>query len=138
MKSANTFSKMKTPTKALEASVAVESLDAFFGRMRGNARRLDRGERVKAGINISFEDPADFLEVVTPARARLLKSIGNEPLKIGELVALLHRDPAAVRRDVKLLERSGLVTMTKVSNPGHGYNTLIARAAKHIKLEATV
>jgi len=45
-------------------------MDSFFSQVKDNARKLDRGEAVEAGFHVSFffEDPADFLEVITRAR----------------------------------------------------------------------
>jgi len=48
------------------------------------------------------------------------------------------RDPSAVRRDVTLLESKHLVRTRKVSNPGHGVQTVVERAAASIELAATV
>ena len=38
-------------------------MDRFFSRMRVKARRLDREEKLEPGLTVSFEDPADFLEI---------------------------------------------------------------------------
>ncbi|MGH8228290.1 MAG: MarR family transcriptional regulator [Steroidobacteraceae bacterium] len=113
-------------------------MDRFFSRMRAKARRLDRGERLEPGLTVSFEDPADFLEVITPARVRLLQEIDHSAVAIFALAAALSRDPSAVRRDVALLESKNLVRTRKVPNPGHGTRTLVERAAGSIELSATV
>jgi len=106
--------------------------------MRSNARRLDRGKRLEPGLTLSFEDPADFLEVITPARVRLLQEIDRKAVAIFALAVALARDPSAVRRDVALLESKHLVRTRKVSNPGHGTRTLVERAAASIELSASV
>ena len=106
--------------------------------MRANARKLDRGESLTPGVTLSFEDPADFLEVITPARLRLLKAIGKDGMPLFALAASLSRDPSAVRRDVTLLESKHLVKTRKVPNPGHGTQTVVERAAATITLAATV
>jgi len=105
--------------------------------MRANARKLDRDERPAPGLNLSFEDPADFLEVITPARVRLLQEI-KKAVPLFALAAALSRDPSAVRRDVTLLESKHLVKTRRVSNPGHGVQTVVERAAASIELAATV
>ena len=112
--------------------VGVESMDGFFARMKGNARKLDRGRAVEPGFHVSFENPADFLEVITPARVRLLREISVQPLALSVLALALARDPSAVRRDVALLESQCLVTTSKVSNPGHGKHTVVKRVAMRI------
>src|ERR1700736_7048912 len=50
--------------RAPSTRVGVESMDSFFSRMKGNARKLDRGKAVERGLHVSFEDPPDFLEVI--------------------------------------------------------------------------
>jgi predicted transcriptional regulator len=106
--------------------------------MRVKARRLDSGDKLEPGLTVSFEDPADFLEVITPARVRILKEIDGRALAIFTLAAALSRDPSAVRRDVALLESKHLVRTRKVANPGHGSRTLVERVAGAIELSATL
>ena len=92
----------------------------------------------RAGFHLSFEDPADFLEDITPARLRLLREISTEPVALSALALILARDPSAVRRDVALLESQSLVTTSKVSNSGHGKRTVVRRVATRIELAAVV
>ncbi len=113
-------------------------MNDFFSRMKVNAIDLDRGKVVEPGFHISFEDPADFLELITPARVRLLREISTEPMTLSALATILARDPSAVRRDVALLEKQSLVTTSKVSNAGHGRRTLVKRIATRIELAAVV
>ena len=113
-------------------------MNGFFSRMRVKARRLDRGERVESGWSVSFEDPAEFLEVIPPARVRILKELHGRTVAIFALTAALSRDPSAIRRDVALLESQHLVRTRKVANPGHGSRTLVERVADAIELSATV
>jgi predicted transcriptional regulator len=124
--------------RAVPTRVGVESIDDFFSRMKDNARELDRGSAVRPGFHLSFEDPADFLEVITPARVRLLREISTEPVTLSALALILARDPSAVRRDVALLESQSLVTTSKVSNAGHGKRTMVRRVATRIELAAVV
>jgi predicted transcriptional regulator len=124
--------------RAAPTRVGVESMDNFFSRMKDNARELDRGKAVEPGFHLSFEDPADFLEVITPARVRLLREISTEPVTLSALALILARDPSAVRRDVALLESQSLVTTSKVSNAGHGKRTVVRRVATRIELAAVV
>jgi predicted transcriptional regulator len=136
-RSGNTLRKVKTsPTGRIR--IGVESLDEFFSRMRTNARALDRGEKLTPGLSLMFEDPADLLEVITPARLRLLEAIGNKTVSLFALATSLARDPSAVRRDVTLLESKHLVRTRKIPNPGHGMQTVVEKAAATITLAATV
>jgi predicted transcriptional regulator len=118
--------------------IGVESMEHFFSRMRANARMLDRGEKPEPGLSLSFEDPADFLEVITPARVRVLQEIDGRSVALSSLATALSRDPSAVRKDVALLESNHLVRTRKVPNPGHGMQTVVERAAASIELAATV
>jgi predicted transcriptional regulator len=113
-------------------------MDSFFSRMKDSARKLDRGKAVEPGFHLSFEDPADFLELITPARVRLLREISTEPVTLSALALVLARDPSAVRRDVALLESQSLVTTSKISNSGHGKRTVVKRVATRIELAAVV
>lgn len=113
-------------------------MDRFFARIRMKARKLDRGEKLEPGLIVSFEDPADFLEVITPARVRILKEIDGRTVALFALAAALSRDPSAVRRDVAMLESKHLVRTLKVPNPGHGSRTLVERVAGSIELSVTV
>ena len=130
--------KRVTARRASFTRVGVVSMDNFFSRMKNNARELDRGKAVEPGFHLSFEDPADFLEVITPARVRLLREISTEPVTLSALAMVLARDPSAVRRDVALLESQNLVTTSKVSNSGHGKRTMVRRVATRIELAAVV
>ena len=131
-------SKRMSLSRGRKIRSGIESMDRFFSRMRANARKLDRDERPAPGLNLSFEDPADFLEVITPARVRLLQEINQKAVPLFALAAALSRDPSAVRRDVTLLESKHLVKTRRVSNPGHGVQTVVERAAASIELAATV
>src|SRR5882762_2855817 len=79
------ISRQVRAKRAPPTRVGVESMDSFFSRMKGNARKLDRGKGVEPGFHVSFEDPADFLEVITPARVRLLREISTEPVTLSAL-----------------------------------------------------
>ena len=68
-------SRKKPASRLRKARVGVESTDSFFARMRSNARKLDRGEVVRPSITLSFEDPADLLEIMTPSRLRLMRQV---------------------------------------------------------------
>src|SRR5260370_4294503 len=101
----------RAPAKgAVPARVGVESIDGFFSRMKDNARELDRGKAVEPGFHLSFEDPADFLEVITPARVRLLREISTEPVTLSALALILAREPSAVRRGAAQRQRPSLLT----------------------------
>jgi hypothetical protein len=62
----------------------------------------------------------------------------TEALALSVLATALSRDPSAVRRDVAVLEGKHLLRTSRVSNPGHGVQTLVERTAASIELSATV
>ncbi len=50
--------------------------------MKENAISLDHGNLIEPSLQLAFEDPADLLEVITPARVRLLREISTEPMTL--------------------------------------------------------
>jgi len=119
---------MKKNTKV---RVTNDGLKGFFGRAREHARQLDRGESLASEMTISFENPSDILQILSPQRIRILQFAkkGAKPLSI--LASGLKRDPRAVSRDVELLEHFGLLRTRYQTNPGHGKRRIVeARAGK--------
>ena len=121
-----------------QASVKIEKLDDFLGRARKLARLADAGESIPDSIVISFEDPADMLAVLTPARLAVFRAIKQKPGSIASIALKLKRDRSAVTRDVAALGEAGLVTVTEKPHPGHGRMKEVCVRAKAIKLEALV
>jgi hypothetical protein len=74
--------------------------------MNDSARKLDRGKAVEPGFPLFFEDPTDFLEVITPARVRLLREISTEPVILSAL-ALVHAYRTGCGRLIGLIGRNG-------------------------------
>jgi predicted transcriptional regulator len=114
------------------------STEGFFNRLRNRASKLDRGQTVAPAITITFEDPADLLEVLTAERVRLLRQVKAEAQQVSALAIGLNRNVRAVSRDVSLLERAGLVRTSYRSNPGHGRLKLVEPVAQHYKLVANL
>jgi|SRR5205807_3367237 len=85
-------SKRMSLSRGRKIRIGIESMDRFFSRMRANACKLDRAQRPAPGLNLSFEDPADFLEVITPTRVRLLQEINQKAVPLFALAAALSRD----------------------------------------------
>jgi len=113
-------------------------MKTFFARLRRDARNLDRGETLRPRVRIAFEDPADFLLVITPARIRLLRQIGTRAVAVNAVAKALSRDQSAVRRDIVALEAQRLLKTHKVSNPGHGTRTMVSRSAAAIELATVI
>lgn len=111
----------------------------FFRRAKAHARALDRGELLKEEVVIAFEDPADFLKVMTKERFRLLASLQKEGSKpITDLASGLGRQKRAVTRDVTALSKYGLLKKKLVVNAGHGRHLIVTPVAKRIELKASI
>jgi predicted transcriptional regulator len=132
---------MRTASKAAAKTGVVlttGTVDEFFARSRERARKLDRGERIPAGIKVTFEDPADLLQVLSTERIRLLHAVGAKPIPVSQLASELKRDRQAVMRDVRLLESFGLLKTREAPNPGHGRQKLVAPLAARYQLVANI
>jgi predicted transcriptional regulator len=110
----------------------------FFNRLRGRAKKLDRGETLPPGITITFDDPIDLLKVITSERVRLLRHVKAESQQISVLASGLKRDVRAVSRDVSVLEKAGLLRTSYRSNPGHGRLKVVEPVAQEYKLIASL
>ncbi len=119
-------------------SIKTGSTDEFFSRVRGHAEKLDRGESLPAEITVTFENPAELLNVLTLERVRLLRRAKAGSLLISDLASGLKRDVRAVSRDVVLLEKAGLLRTSYRANPGHGRLKVVEPVAREYKLTASL
>jgi predicted transcriptional regulator len=110
----------------------------FFERSVDRAHRLDRGERLPAEIQLTFEDPADLIRVLSAQRIRVLLTVRAKPRPVSDLAIVLGRDRSAVRRDVKVLESLGLLRTQRQKNPGHGQMKVVEPLAAKYQLTATI
>jgi predicted transcriptional regulator len=124
--------------KNLKVEIKTESTELFLDRLLERAKAMDRGEMPAPGITISFEDPADLMEILTSERVRLLRRVKEESQEISVLAAGLKRDVRAVSRDVALLEKAGLLRTSYQSNPGHGRLKIVESVAQEYKLVANL
>jgi predicted transcriptional regulator len=121
-----------------KVTIATETMEGFFNRVRSNAAKLDRGETIAPEISITFEDPLEFLNVLTAERVRLLRRAKSGSQPITELAMGLKRDLRAVSRDVVCLEKAGLLRTNYRVNPGHGRYKVVEPVAKEYKLTASL
>jgi len=117
-----------------KVKVGSEGFEAYAKRALARARKLDRRERIKPEIRITFEDPLAMVEVLTAERLRLLKQVRTRSQSISALAASLKRDPKSVRRDVVKLERAGVVRTREEVNPGHGRARIVEPIAREYHL----
>ena len=119
-----------------QVSVRIGNLDDFLARTRKLARLADAGKPIPESIVVSFDDPADMLAVLTPARLALFRAIKRKPGSIASIALEMKRDRSAVTRDVAALGAAGVVTVTEKIHPGHGRMKEVRACARAIKLEA--
>lgn len=122
--------------KQLTVKTATEA--DFFQRGRELARLADRNEALPEECVISFEDPAELLQLLTATRLALLKAVREQPGSITQLAQRLHRDRSTIKRDVDKLASYGLVAVESTVLPGHGRMKEIHPRAGRLRLEASI
>jgi predicted transcriptional regulator len=118
--------------------VGAGTADAFFTRSAARAQKLDRSEKLLPEMRLTFEDPADLVRVLTAQRVRVLDAVRRNPAPVSELAAVLKRDRTAVRRDVRILTKFGLVNTYEETNPGHGRRKIVGPLASKCELVTTI
>lgn len=120
--------------EAKKASLRVESGDAFFKRIGEKIKNLKRAKPLPAEVTLSFESPERLLEVLTPKRYELYKSVRDHGMfdSIEAVATLVHRDRSTVSRDLQELAAIGLVAIDSVPHPGHGSRSSVSAVAKDV------
>jgi predicted transcriptional regulator len=121
-----------------KVTIATDTAEGFFNRVRRNAAKLDRGETIAPEISIIFEDPLELLNVLTAERVRLLRWAKSGSQPITEMAIGLKRDLRAVSRDVMRLEKAGLLRTSYRVNPGHGRYKVVEPVAREYSLTASL
>jgi predicted transcriptional regulator len=124
--------------KKTKVTIGTGTVGEYFDRVRKDAAKLDRGESVRPGITIMFEDPLEMLKVLSAERVRLLRKAKAGALPISDLASGLKRDVRAVSRDVVQLEKAGLLRTSYKSNPGHGRYKIVEPVAREYSLKASI
>jgi len=91
--------------------VKVSSLENSLERFREVWERVERGENIKAPVEIlSFEDGADLMKSLSPKRLELLQELHKlGKTSIRQLAKHLNRDYRNVHQDVKALYQLGIM-----------------------------
>jgi len=77
-------------------------------------KRAEHSEEVEAQERLFFENLETLLETLTSGRWKLLKTLRTKgPMSVRALAGEQGRDYKNVHRDVKLLERVGLIERTQ-------------------------
>ena len=121
-----------------KTEIRVERVDSFFERGRKLAKSADQGKAIPYSRVVALEDVESFLHVLTAKRVLLLKQIQETPTSISVLAKKLKRDRSAVTRDVRVLERFGVIQVTEKPLPGHGRQKWITPLAGEIQLTAVL
>jgi predicted transcriptional regulator len=120
----------------MKTTVYTDGFEGWAKRARANAKILDEGKRAIRSKSITFESAAEMARLLTPARLLLVDCVRHSPrYRVTELAHDLKRNIAAVRRDVKALEKYGIIKSEHVKNPGHGRFKVVSAPAE-IKIVA--
>lgn len=93
-----------------EVKIQIESLDGFFAGALDMAHRLDNGDLEPQPASFSFERMETLLQVLTPNRWALLRTLRRQGASsIRALSQLLNRDYRGVHADVTALIDAGLI-----------------------------
>ena len=112
--------------------------EEFFRSGRSIAKLADQKRPLKVVSNISFEEPAELLQFLTPTRTALWRTIKEKPGSISAISQRLHRGRSSVKRDIDQLAKFGLVVVEQRVLPGHGRMKEVSVVAQTVKLEAVL
>jgi predicted transcriptional regulator len=123
----------------VKVKIRADGVEGFFSRARTEAKKLDRGHAIEAGIIVNFAKAEDMAQCLSAERLRLLREVkSRKSTTVSDLAARLQRNRRAVDRDLGLLEGAGLLKVSYQSNPGHGRLKLVSPVARQYTLTATV
>lgn len=122
----------------MKQSIRIGNEQSFFERGKRIARQADAGKALPKESIISFEDPADLLSVLSPARLNVFQQALLKADSITGLAQRLSRDRSAVKRDVDQLAKLGLLQVEDHALPGHGRMRWIKPVAKKVTLQAVL
>jgi predicted transcriptional regulator len=122
----------------MKLKINTDGFEGYAKRAAARARKLDRRERIKPEVTITFDNPLAMLEVLTAERIRLVQEVRTKSSSISALATALGRDPKSVRRDVLKLERAGVVRTRERINPGHGRVRVVEPVARECQLTAVL
>jgi predicted transcriptional regulator len=98
----------------MEATVTVQSTDAFFEGLHELAKAIDEGQAIVPQFELNFETPQLMFKTITPRRWELLAALRvSGPTSIRALSLMLKRDYKSVHTDVAVLLDNNLVSKTE-------------------------
>ena len=122
----------------MRLKIHTDGFEGYAKRSLARAKKLSRGKKIRPEMSITFEDPLDMAEAITPERIRLCFAVRKEPLSVTALAAELGRDRRAVSRDVEILVKFGLINTRFETNPGHGRVRIVESVANRLELRVAI
>jgi predicted transcriptional regulator len=131
----------KTALKSKAGSAVAVHTDGLKGmksRSLRIAKAMDAGKRVRKGGSVTFEGPIEMARVFTVGRLQVYRAVKTQPLALPLLAKKLRRDSSAVAKDVKTLERYGILRTKLKPNPGHGKVKIVEATAPSLRFVTTI
>lgn len=124
--------------KLKSITVKTGNANQFMAHVKSVMRALDQQEPIKPSQTLVFADAMEMLHFLSETKVKLINSIRQHPNSITNIAKAIKRDKAAVSRDIKELEKFGLVKTQETINPGHGRHKIVRVVADKFKLEAYI
>jgi predicted transcriptional regulator len=125
-------------TTSSNALVSVGTIDDFFADAHKIMKAIDNGETLTPQTTITFEDPKDMLQFISPKKMEVLTEIKKHPASITDIAKAVERNRSAVSKEIKEMERFGLVTIKNIINPGHGRSKIVNLTHPRLTLQAAI
>jgi predicted transcriptional regulator len=114
----------------MKTMIYTDGFEGWAKRARARAKAMDERRAFPQSRGITFENAAEMVRLLTPARLNLFQTVKKQTVSIKDLAITLGRDVSAVRRDVVALEKFGIVSCRHVVNPGHGRVRVVSAPAR--------
>jgi predicted transcriptional regulator len=113
----------------MKTNIHTYGFEGWAKRARARAKAMTKGRSFSASRGITFDNAAEMIRLLTPARLNLLQAVKKQTVSVKDLATSLGRDASAVRRDVAELEKFGIISSQQVVNPGHGRVRMVSAPA---------
>lgn len=138
-KSVNQKKSIAMADDRLKVIISTDGKRGFFARGKMIGKLADERQLVPKKRIINFDSPEEMIAILTKTRRGLIALLRKGDASITDIANVMHRDRAAVTKDIKLLEGCGLVTVSEEINPGHGHRKLVHAISKQpIQLEVII
>ncbi len=119
-------------------SIRTGNVDEFFARARRAALKADRGEDFEDKVTISFEDAGEMLLLLSGGRRRIMLEVMKRPQTVQELANILNRKRATIVKEIRYLEKKGLLSRKKAQAKENGSEAFVEAVAPKIELVSGV